>query len=448
MNDSPFFFDNLTILKQKQFHFMLKIFFLILVCQLIVFSQTSWVKLNSPVTANLNKVNMIDSLHIYAAGDSGTIIRTFDGGVNWEIVEFPLSYEIIDFYCYSYDVLWVVLRNIVNPPLGSMIYRTTDGGERWEEASEYFEDIFLTTITFIDSLNGWCSGAIGNLSKTTDGGVTWTHINDPNIEGFPILSLEFISPQIGFGSGGHFDFAGGIIKTLDSGNTWSLQLVGPEPIQALYIFDSLNIIGVGGDYEFGTGIVRTTDGGVNWNYESLDFFGIAVSVAFRNRKEGWGTIGFGKGFIFTNDSGKTWTMKPTPDSASIYDIKFSDERNGFSVGDNGTILKFDPDVISVSESRTSEISNFILEQNYPNPFNPSTFIKFQIPTSIPVSGKIHTTLKVFNVLGVEISNLINDELSPGIYSVDFNAEGLSSGIYFYRLQAGNFSETKKMILLR
>jgi hypothetical protein len=85
---------------------------------------------------------------------------------------------------------------------------------------------------------------------------------------------------------------------------------------------------------------------------------------------------------------------------------------------------------------------YVLEQNYPNPFNPSTTIQF----SLPKSGDV--TLKIFNLLGEEVKTLVEEYREAGKHSVQFNASQLASGIYFYRLQAGSFVETKKMILLR
>lgn len=86
--------------------------------------------------------------------------------------------------------------------------------------------------------------------------------------------------------------------------------------------------------------------------------------------------------------------------------------------------------------------NYFLSQNYPNPFNPSTVISFQLPVSS------QATLKVFDVLGNEVAALVNEEKPAGGYSIDFNASNFPSGIYFYRLQAGSFVETKKMIFLK
>jgi hypothetical protein len=85
---------------------------------------------------------------------------------------------------------------------------------------------------------------------------------------------------------------------------------------------------------------------------------------------------------------------------------------------------------------------FVLEQNYPNPFNPTTRFTFAVPVRSPV------TLKVFNVLGSEVSTVVTGEMEAGTHSVRWNAEGLPSGVYFYRLQSGAFSETKRLVLVR
>ncbi|UCH65292.1 MAG: T9SS type A sorting domain-containing protein [Ignavibacterium sp.] len=97
-----------------------------------------------------------------------------------------------------------------------------------------------------------------------------------------------------------------------------------------------------------------------------------------------------------------------------------------------------------SEDDTSAviITDFFLSQNYPNPFNPLTRIQYT------VNNTKFVTLKVYDVLGGEIATLINEEKSAGEYKIEFDGAGLSSGIYFYRLQAGSFVETKKMVLLK
>jgi len=92
--------------------------------------------------------------------------------------------------------------------------------------------------------------------------------------------------------------------------------------------------------------------------------------------------------------------------------------------------------------------NFNLEQNYPNPFNPSTVIRYSIPRSTELYSVSQTTLKIYDILGNEIATLVNEPQKAGFYEVKFDAQNLSSGIYFYRLQSGNFSQSKKMILVK
>ena len=86
--------------------------------------------------------------------------------------------------------------------------------------------------------------------------------------------------------------------------------------------------------------------------------------------------------------------------------------------------------------------NFELNQNYPNPFNPSTKIKFSLPKDELVN------LKIFNILGQEVATLVHEQLKAGSYSYDFNASKLSSGVYFYRIEAGSFNSVKKMLLIK
>lgn len=109
-----------------------------------------------------------------------------------------------------------------------------------------------------------------------------------------------------------------------------------------------------------------------------------------------------------------------------------------------------------AEDNMPNPEEFVLYQNYPNPFNPSTKIKFTIPTSplnpSPYQGEGHrerlVTLKVYDVIGKEVTTLVNEEKSAGEYEVEFSGYGLTSGIYIYQLTAGSYSASKKMTLLK
>jgi len=139
-----------------------------------------------------------------------------------------------------------------------------------------------------------------------------------------------------------------------------------------------------------------------------------------------------------------YTVNDTPNVAVIsFTIDSSEVSNYLHIGSQWFIdeLFFGP--ISTVQDDIHALPNFFnLEQNYPNPFNPTTAIKYQIPEISFV------TLKVYDVLGKEVAILVNQERTSGNYEIEFDAPYLASGIYFYRLQAGSFIETKKMILMK
>ncbi|PKL87384.1 MAG: peptidase S8, partial [Ignavibacteriae bacterium HGW-Ignavibacteriae-2] len=87
-------------------------------------------------------------------------------------------------------------------------------------------------------------------------------------------------------------------------------------------------------------------------------------------------------------------------------------------------------------------------QNYPNPFNPVTTIQYQIPAVRDAVSSLKVTLKIYDMLGTEIATLVDGFKAAGYYKIDFNAAGLSSGVYFYTLKAGDYINTKKFVLLK
>jgi len=124
-------------------------------------------------------------------------------------------------------------------------------------------------------------------------------------------------------------------------------------------------------------------------------------------------------------------------------LLFINNLTGWAVG--GAILKTTTGGMTYLEPISSEIpKQFSLFQNYPNPFNPATKIRFELP-----AGEIHRVLlKVFDALGREIKTLVSEQLNSGVYEVDFNAVRLPSGVYFYKLTADDFTQTKKMVLIK
>ena len=137
-----------------------------------------------------------------------------------------------------------------------------------------------------------------------------------------------------------------------------------------------------------------------------------------------------------------YVSSDTPDSAGIG--IFIGPSVGLHSGSTFYIddLSFTGGATAVNENTNQTPISFELNQNYPNPFNPTTTIEYQIPK------QSHVTLMVFDILGNQVSDLVNKNEPAGKYSVNFNASKLSSGIYFYRIDAGNYVQTKKLMVLK
>jgi len=171
----------------------------------------------------------------------------------------------------------------------------------------------------------------------------------------------------------------------------------------------------------------------------FDSEGIYVSDFLTGLSNSEGVDFFPNGNILIGN-GATSSVKLF-DNAGNYIEDFISSGAGNLLTPNAVVIR-ENNAVSVSGSGNSFINNYTLEQNYPNPFNPGTIISF----SIPNSG--FTQLKIYDALGTEINSLVNEYKQSGNYDIEFNAENLPTGIYFYRLISGNYSDTKKMILLK
>jgi hypothetical protein len=156
----------------------------------------------------------------------------------------------------------------------------------------------------------------------------------------------------------------------------------------------------------------------------------------------WSTLSSPAPFDFTNAlNNEDWF-------ALGYMVRCDEDDSDFRAIFDGYLDTYPPyiivhyNIVSSVEVIESELNSFTLYQNYPNPFNPSTVIRYHLPTTSYVE------LKVYDVLGSEVANLISEEQHSGMYEEEFNAAGLPSGFYFYKLQAGSFVEAKKMVLMK
>ncbi len=411
--------------------------------------QTSWEKIKTPVSVSLYKVVYLDSLHLWAAGDSGTIVFSSDRGTSWHIQNNGLENGIQDIFFIDNYIGWAVTWFLDGINLQSHILFTSDGGVNWEAQRYRNSDVILRTIYFLDSLNGWVGGDPFELAYTKDGGVNWLPANfDTSAQAyFPIHQIKFSTSQYGFAVGGAVDFAGVVWSSNNGGESWKGYLVAPDIFDNFIFLDSINILSLSADLEgiYPIGILKFNIIQNFWDYSEINNYGSVTGLAKRTSQEFWGTIGNSNNFIISTDAGEIWTLIPSPDSLFVYDVAFTDSLNGFAVGENGFVFKYIPSPPSSikNEGDLSHAHEIILYQNYPNPFNPSTIISWQSSVSS------QQVIKVFDVLGNEVITLLDEYKPAGFHEIEFSAKDqLPSGIYFYQLKIGKSIQTKKMLLLR
>ena len=316
------------------------------------------------------------------------------------------------------------------------VLRTTDGGGTWMGWTYQFSGATssLYGVSFPDYEHGSAVGENGTIIRTTNGGANWT----PQQSGTAVSlrSVLFMDANKGTVVGDD----GTILRTTDGGENWSTQSSGTTaPLTGVFFIDSVTAIVVG---SYGT-ILRTTNGGVNWSPQSAGTFASLESVFFTDINTGTAVGSYGT-ILRTTNGGTSWTLGSSGTNALLRSVWFTDANNGTVVGANGTILRTTTGgVVWVQEDRRLGMpSQFSLNQNYPNPFNPTTQIRFVLPLTS------HVSLKIYDLLGREVATLVNDERKPGTYEATWEAAGFSSGVYFYRLTADSFVETKKLVLMR
>jgi len=409
-----------------------------------VFSQGfTWTPLPLPTTKTVYSISFIDSSYGFVAGDSGMVMKTTDGGHTWQDRSVPRNITLSDITFLNKTTGFTLGIDFETPPFGTLIYKTTDGGDSWIETRFREEEAYLLAISFTDTLKGWTSGLGGKIAFTTDGGNEWYPAMNDTAEftNFPVLGFAFYTDSVAFAFGGHIDIAGVIWKTTDGGKYWKSRGVGPEPVKGLVIYDSLNLMGIGGDFEYGTAVVKSSDGGITWDYRSLDIFGVPFGLSFRNPGEMWTAMGFAEKFIYSTDSGNHWITVPAPDSGVVYDIQFTDSLTGYTAGRLGYFAKYSRIFTGIEESEPAPLPAVSsLGQNYPNPFNPVT----DIP--VEVSEPSSVRLKIFDIRGREVKEVAAGDYDAGKHTFRFEATGMPSGVYLYRLEISGRSGKQSSIV--
>lgn len=191
-------------------------------------------------------------------------------------------------------------------------------------------------------------------------------------------------------------------------------------------------------------ILKTPNGGENWGSQNSGTSRWLKSTYFIDSQTGWAVGWFGT-ILNTIDGGESWGSQSSNTLNDLESVYFTDNQIGWTVGEYETILKTTDggSIVSVEyEQNSNQTNTFLLSQNFPNPFNPTTTIGYQLPERNLV------TLKVYDILGREVATLVNEEKPVGSYEVQFIGNELTSGIYFYQLKAGDYTETKKMLMIK
>ncbi|MBN1633091.1 MAG: T9SS type A sorting domain-containing protein [Ignavibacteria bacterium] len=338
----------------------------------------------------------------------------------------------------------------------SGIYRSSNNGINWTKITPdtigQIMDIGLKdSMIFAASQFG--------LYLSTNDGISWSYILNHNC-----LTIEFSNSNIFVGTK-----HGGIYSSSNNGLNWTnIAILNVTYVNDLLIQGSLFIAGTG------EGIYRSTNSGINWvktanqYIEKLTYSGSELFAGglgfFKSTNNGlnWTPSGlnniiiFGlynysgtlfsathEGFYISKNAGNTWFVKNEGITGDTNFYSVYANSNFVFAGQYLHLFRRELNEIIVIKNISTEIpSAFSLEQNYPNPFNSVTKIQFKVASDKFVK------LIVYDLKGREIKTLVNEELNPGTYDVQFDAGNLPSGVYFYRMEAGKFMETRKLILLK
>jgi len=389
-----------------------------------------WTKISRFFTTkNIITSFFLNSSTGFIAGAEGLFAKTIDGGNNWSVYNSLSNARYTSIYFTSALTGYAIGGNTMS---NDTICKTIDGGISWQHQSSN-TGAGLYCIQFINSLTGYACGYPGKIIKTINAGLNWTSL--PTSVSGDLLSLFFIDQNTGY----IVSNIGDVIKTTNGGNSFSYQNFGSSTYFRCVKFVNPNV-GFISEASFGY-IYKTTNAGLNWSSYSTGSSSQLNYINFIDENTGF-TVG--NGIYKTTNGGINW-FRPFYFSSSgfLWNISILSSNIIYMFGDYGSILKTTNGGSIFIHKIESKISNYYyLFQNYPNPFNPTTNIRYQIVKNSFV------TLKIFDILGKEVATLVNGNQNAGTYEVNWNADNYSSGMYFYKIKSDDFSDVKKLVLIK
>lgn len=403
------------------------------------------------------------------------IFKTTDGGANFSQLN-PGQVTSTQIW---YDMKFANINTGYAASSGGHIVKTTDGGANFTLLNDVHSTSAIYSLSLLDEQTLFAAGSTGKVSKTTDGGANFTAINIPTTTTLYAVAFSDLNNGIVAGTNGR------TYKTTDGGTSWTEYNVGANVTLYEILFITPSLVWVSGD----AAVYYSTDGGTSW-IEATKFHGNNIQYSMASAGGYLWTAGeFGnllKGYAdpfvpveltsFTasvSDKNVTlnWTTATEINNYGFEVQKSTDKNNwvsaGFVNGSGSTTeirsysfmdinpltgisyyrlkqIDFDGsyEYSNIIEVTLNHVYSFELEQNYPNPFNPSTIINYQIPSDGIV------TLKIYDILGNEVKLLVNEFKTAGRYSINFDGSNLATGVYVYKIQAGNFTSNRKMMLVK
>ncbi|MBK9225608.1 MAG: T9SS type A sorting domain-containing protein [Ignavibacteria bacterium] len=396
-------------------------------------SYSQWVQQTSPVNHHLTNVRFVNERTGWITTYSGSILKTTNSGANW-IVQYSIpgkrmfGLSVVDSNT-VYVVGWF-----------QTILKTTDSGENWVEISNgpWGTGHSYDAVYFINKDTGWVSGTGQLVFKTTNGGKTF---DSATVSGFS-YDIYFKNANEGLVCGQ----TAAMHRTTDGGRSWNPIYV-PVGTQSAD-FGKLTFVDENTGYTQGVSngkVYKTTNFGLTWDsLTRIPEASFLSCIFFSSPSTGW-SCGDQNQLYKTTDAGVTWRRENTSNLTpyGIRAIHFISDSIGWCVGDVGKIAHTTNGGLTFIKSALSTTPvNFYLEQNYPNPFNLQTRIRYKI-------GKLGKyKMEIYNIIGQIQETLFDGVRTAGDYTITYNAERLTSGIYYYVLSSDKEILTKKFVLTK